>query len=430
MPSTDQTGLSRRELLALCSTCVSAGALAGYGVGRESDLLRSADCDPSPLDVSPTDWPAPNYDSANTRTVPREAAPGRDLTERWTISRRQPSRGQPVVTNGSVFVVGGFGNVYWLRSYDLLTGDEQWKRHVTSTPAHHALAAGGDSLFVPEFSDGDSTVSTALATADGSQRWTALVTGSSLTPALGSGLLLFQEDSDVVAIDAHTGDECWRADVGDRVRSSAATAGGLAIVNAGTDGRIVALDVRTGEQRWERDVSEQFHPDEENINDAVRARIVLGSEYAFVHTYGGRLLALDLASGDTEWVETSSDPDPTMKDGKTYAPAALEPVAFTEGALLALETYATDDPDVLYALDPDSGDDQWTYDPGETYLESPTVAGNTVYLTSPNALHLLDLTSGDSTGAYDVNGRSHYVTVADGVCLVTTSEEIVAFEAA
>lgn len=72
--------LSRRQLLAASGFCLGVGALGGYAYG--SNFFRDDGCTPTPVDVSPLDWPLPDYDGSNTRAVRSESAPAPGLTER------------------------------------------------------------------------------------------------------------------------------------------------------------------------------------------------------------------------------------------------------------------------------------------------------------------------------------------------------------
>ncbi len=70
--------LTRPQLLVICGSCMGIGGFVGYAYG--SDVLRD-ECNPTPMDVAPIDWPASNYDPANTRTTISESAPHGELTE-------------------------------------------------------------------------------------------------------------------------------------------------------------------------------------------------------------------------------------------------------------------------------------------------------------------------------------------------------------
>ncbi|WP_224333357.1 PQQ-binding-like beta-propeller repeat protein [Haloprofundus halobius] len=91
----------------------------------------------------------------------------------------------------------------------------------------------------------------ALATHDGTERWTAEVSDSTPTPGFATGHLFVSERQELIALNAHTGTKCWRTSLRDYPRSKA-TDSDILVVNVGTDGLLIALDAETGALRWER----------------------------------------------------------------------------------------------------------------------------------------------------------------------------------
>lgn len=208
MPSdTLSPPLSRRSLLALGGTCTAAAGLAGYGYG--SGLLRDDPCRSAPLDSSPFEWPVPNYDGANTRTAPPESAPTPPLTERWAISPNASSATELIVTNGSVFLAGTAGSQL-LHSYDVLTGKLEWARRGVPNPRDLTLLSGGDFLFIPQASGEDGVVSRAVATSDGSPRWSMDMHATPVDAVLEAGHFCLPRESDVLGFDSATGEACWQ----------------------------------------------------------------------------------------------------------------------------------------------------------------------------------------------------------------------------
>nr|WP_265112466.1 PQQ-binding-like beta-propeller repeat protein [Halosolutus halophilus] len=331
-----------------------------------------------------------------------------------------------MVANGSVFVASDVSAPDQLRSFDLFTGEQQWTRLISPPPVTVPLMVGGDHLFLPQDREDDESISRALTTADGSELWTSEVNSTHVTPLLDVGLLTFREDSDLVAVDARTGEECWRSGFADRPRSSAVYGSETVVVNVGTDGSVIALDAKTGDRRWEADISDYFHPNEDDINDAIRGHIVAGDDRIFVHTFGGLLIALDANTGETDWATPETHPEMIGN----AAPPELEPVAFSDGALLVIES-DRGRPAILHAIDPTTGDKQWTFEPEtdeDIALGSAAVAGEMVFLPVADELHLLDLTGGDVLETHGFDGYTESAILANGICLVTTTEGVVALE--
>ncbi|WP_265110017.1 PQQ-binding-like beta-propeller repeat protein [Halosolutus halophilus] len=424
MPSTDQShALTKRQLLALCGSCVGGGALGGYAYG--SGFLPDDDCNPAPLDTSPTDWPLPNYDGGNTRTVPSEHAPESGLSEKWSVSVQDP--GQPIAINGSVFVAGIRPD--FVISYDLFTGEERWTKPITTTQPGLRLSpmAGGDSLVIPQDSEDGDTVSRVWATADGSEQWTSDIPSGHVAPVLDAGLLVFRDSPDLIAIDARTGEECWRERFTDHLRSSTIHAGETIVMDTGRDGEIIALDAGTGDQQWNTDISEYFHPK----FDAVRDPLVAGTDRLFFGTFRGMLIALNAATGETEWVTPETHPELPTEGGREHAPLTLEPIVSSDDILVVIESDGTDRSDSLHTIDPTTGNKRWTFEPEEdedVRIRSAAVGGETVFLPLMDEFHLVDLASGEILETHELDGYAQSVSLADGLCLVATTEGIIAFE--
>jgi len=297
--------------------------------------------------------------------------------------------------------------------------------------------AGGDSLFVGEVSENERWVSKAVATADGSEQWVSDVDSDTITPVFEAGLLVFQTSSRsggaLTAIDARTGNECWQKSFEDSPRLSTTHAGETIVLETNLNGAITALDAETGEQQWKVDISEYFHPNEDKINDSVRGRLIAGTDRIFFRTFGGILIALNASTGEIDWVTPETPPELPTEGGRYYIPPGLKPVAFTEDVLVCVESDATDRSDTLHAINPTTGSEQWAYRPEKQEgvdIRSAAVAGETVFFLVNTELRLVDLSNGDLLERHGFDGYGESVTLADSVCLVTTTEELVAFEEA
>jgi outer membrane protein assembly factor BamB len=351
------------------------------------------------------------------------------LTERWAISPNASSATELIVTNGSVFVPGAAGSQL-LESYNLLTGKHEWTRRGLPHPRDLTLLSGGDFLFISQASGEDGIVSRAVATSDGSPRWSTDMHATPVDAALAAGHLCLPKGSDVLGFDAATGEECWQQTFDGLPRIRAATVGELVVTNAtGTDGELTVLDAETGQVTRSATVSSHFHPDDD-ITDGLRDRMIVGDDRWFVHTFGGRLLALHADTGAIDWVEKSSQPNLLKEGGNVYAPSQLRPVAISGETLLVFEEFVTDEPDVVYALDATTGETKWTVEAEAKSLQTPAVAGNTVFVLMGGKLQLFDLAEGDHIDAYDVAGWPSSVVLAGGLCVVSTTEELIAFESA
>lgn len=181
--------------------------LASVGLLATGGCLDSGDGDDSPdATDGRTDWPLPDFDANGTSYNPSATGPRSGAGERWRRTVPQPV-GRPVVAGGRVFLptLGG------LRTF-ALDGSPGW-----------SLAPLAD-------------------------RSTAWVTG----PAVHDGTAYVGTDDrrSLLALDAASGDEMWRVDVGD-VSVPPVPDHDWGTVFVGTrDGTVARVDAASGEVRW------------------------------------------------------------------------------------------------------------------------------------------------------------------------------------
>jgi outer membrane protein assembly factor BamB len=107
-------------------------------------------------------------------------------------------------------------------------------------------------------------------------------------PVLVGGLLIVgTAGGDLVALDARTGEERWRAAGGGRFNCALASDAGIVVAADATS--ILAFDAATGAERWQRDVA----------SDGPRIEITDGVVY--VGTIDGAVKGLDLQTGADRW---------------------------------------------------------------------------------------------------------------------------------
>ena len=140
-------------------------------------------------------------------------------------------------------------------------------------------------------------------------------------PILVGGLLIVgTADGHLVALDARTGEERWRATGGGRFAGAPAAAAGIVVAADSTS--IRAFDAATGAERWQRDV----------VSENARIEIVDG--VAYVGTIDGAVKGLDLQTGAESW-SWQGDPGLSVRvdivaDGVVYANPS-------DGRLLAID---------------------------------------------------------------------------------------------
>lgn len=170
-------------------------------------------------------------------------------------------------------------------------------------------------------------------------------------PGVGEGLVVVGSlEGDVIALDAASGAEKWRAKVGNEVIAAPAIGMGLVFVRS-NDGRLSAFDAASGERRWfwTRDVPMLSL----RGNDAP----VLGPGFVFVGNDDGTVVALSATDGRPMWEQAISQPE-----GRTELDrmADIDGTPVLEGSTL----YASSFKKQTLALDGPSGRPMWNSEHG------------------------------------------------------------------
>lgn len=183
------------------------------------------------------------------------------------------------------------------------------------------------------------------------------------SPAVdGSTVYFLAKTHEVVALDADTGTQRWRAHTGE----SGPTTAGSAVFIAGdeviaADYNVVAFDRRDGALRW------RFTP-----TDGYAPGIYLGApagELVFAGSPAGRVYAIDHRSGTARWTHLAAS------DGKT---TIFQPVTDGEVVVAGYTTFTAPLTGGVVALDALTGRERWTIAfprPGNPLLDSNWAGG-------------------------------------------------------
>ena len=285
----------------------------------------------------------------------------------WKLTTDGPIRSAPVVAGGVVYVAAGSGSLY---AIDLVTGEEQWLVHAStsnlSTPdivAGAVLVGTADGLRAFNAATGDLLRSVAT---DGA------VAGA---PADADGVVVFATGGGtVVAVDSTTQAARWTADVGAPVYSSVAIGGGIVV--AGTnEGAIVALGLLDGTVRWKTDVGDAGRVGTPTIEGGrIFASTGLDADGQPSH----HIVVLDAGSGKILWRYASP------RGAAVYTPAVAGGQAFV-----------TSEDGTVVALDVATGTVTWTTSVDSPVEIVPAIAGTAVYAAS----------NGGTAFALEVPGR-------------------------
>ena len=253
---------------------------------------------------------------------PTEPAELADFTPSLTVSKlwsANAGKGEdklglqqtPVVEDGKVYAAAVEGGV---RVFDLQTGKKVWEYEPEKEKKKPELRLSGG-------------------------------------PGVGEGLVVIGTlEGQVIALEAATGTEKWRAKVPNEVITAPAIGQGLVFVRT-NDGRVSAFDATNGERRW-------FHNQEPpNLTVRGNASLTLGPGVLFVGNDDGTVSALAVNDGREIWNQTVGVPS-----GRTE----LERMADVDGApvLDGTTLFATSFKKETVALEGPSGRPLWARENG------------------------------------------------------------------
>jgi outer membrane protein assembly factor BamB len=300
----------------------------------------------------------------------------------------------PIVGDGTVYVPGS-GGPGLIHAIDIETGETVWEFEPAGY-ASSALALADGTLYVGTWGK----AFYAIDADSGAEEWRQDIGhrfGSSspvvaddtvYVGTVGDGPLVVSGSEDeeefeacaFLALDAATGETEWHYrefDPKDNIKSSPTLAGGR--VYFGGENAVYALDAETGDEVWTRHIA--THPD-------ASPAVVDGVVYYGAPTGGGSgppatLWALDAASGDTVWTagidDVSLRTSPAVADGSVYVVASSRRVCTSVGGDGEAECSGVTR-GRLFALDTASGDRQWTADIKTDTRSSPAVADGVIYV--------------------------------------------------
>ena len=255
-----------------------------------------------------------------------------------------------------------------------------------------SLAAGG-ALHALDLKSGDEIWRTALDRGD----------GILATPAVADGVVYVATyDGVVLAVEAATGHETWRALLDAPVYYAAPAVEGGLLYLVDIEGRLYALDTDDGRRAW------RSAADPGALRGlgtpAVAADLVFVVSTPVHSDAPSALLALDAATGEERWRFVSKDSG-DVRGG----PAVADDRVFVSTTLGA-----------VYGLSAHRGSVDWRFDSDrEISASSPAVAdGEVIVGTDDGGVHVVDAVTGEPTRALpdqDGDGFLTSPTVADGV---------------
>jgi|AntRauMinimDraft_3_1070383.scaffolds.fasta_scaffold00385_9 outer membrane protein assembly factor BamB len=398
---------SRRQTLA------GAGlAATGLVVGSTVTAERSTS--------ATLDWPMARYDAAGTGYNPEATGPKDDPTVAWS-GELESSGGyeidQPVVVDGTVYA----GNDE-LIALDAATGDVRFSYGSYSGVSRSSPACASTSIYrtktlvigspggIVGLNAGGGHALFGLRF--GEERWlgpgetpnSSFFGASEAPPPIALDDTVYAAvpgTGDIVALEADNGSERWRK----RIEYEAAYSTTLTrpavrdgtVFVTGWPYQVRAFDAETGEERWDDEHDEQM------------VRPPTATESGVVVPTRTGVTVYEADGGDVRWTRDL--------DGNA-----------TEGAAAVAEgrVFVTDGTESLYALDLETGDDEWSV--SFSHVATPVVADGVVYVSRGIELVAFDAETGEQRFAREAERYFSPPAVGDGVLYVVDGDRVLALE--
>jgi outer membrane protein assembly factor BamB len=303
----------------------------------------------------------------------------------WQVNVGKAAPGlAPAVTPSAIYAAASDGT---LVRVDPASGRVVWR--ISAGQKISAGPGADDSLVVVGTDKGEVL---AFGT-DGKPAWTAKVSSEVIAPPVVADgtAIVFSGDGRIFALAGADGKTKWvnqRSNPPLTIRNSAggtASRGGLFAGTAG--GRLLALEVATGNVGWDATVASPKGSTElERIADITSLPYIDAKQVCAV-AYQGRVACFEIARGNLLWSRDMSSLTGLTADGRNL--------------------YVTDDRGAVHALDKTSGASVWKQDTlAERRPGGPQLVGEFVGVIDPEGyLHLLSPINGAYVGRLATDGR-------------------------
>jgi outer membrane protein assembly factor BamB len=321
-------------------------------------------------------------DAAHTGVLGGPAPTGEPVLT-WRYDAAGEITGSAATANGLVYFTGKRGDLF---AVDVQSGDLRWQAHLgdfvsKSTPAisgNTVIVAGGYALFAFNAGTGEQLwklpiqyAAQSSPTIDGSVAYVASQTGRVYAVDIASGAQIWSYNAEAVivsspavsgayvyvgtdsgivhALRVDRGTAIWKTEVGGNIFASPAVIDGKVIVEARGQA-LVALTADEGTELWRYGISGQ-------------SSVAIGGGLVIAGSDDGGIHAIDLATGQPEWLFPTGSPvisSPVIVGGTIFAASGLN----------------------LYAVNLTDGTGLWRFSTTDTIEASPAVANGQIYIGS------------------------------------------------
>lgn len=147
----------------------------------------------------------------------------------------------------------------------------------------------------------------------------------------GNRIYAASRDGNVVALDPQSGKAVWRNELDIELSAGPGVGEGVVVIGA-ANGYLIALDADSGDEMWRT-----------NITGETLARPVIEDDTVLVLTIDNRLRALSVFDGSSRWILEQSTPDLTMRGSASPVVVGTSVIAgFDNGRLVAVDVASGD----------------------------------------------------------------------------------------
>lgn len=278
----------------------------------------------------------------------------------------------PVIADGVVYIGSLDGNLY---AVNLADGAEKWRFHTELGFA--AAAAVRDGFVYIGDTEGRFYC---LDAATGRAKWgfEAQAEIDSSANFIGDRVLFGSQDASLYCLNAASGELVWKYTIEDQIRCFPTVVDNRAFV-AGCDSKLHVIDLTKGEKIASVEIDAPT-----GTSPAVQG------DFVYFGTEGNTFFCINWREARVSWVYQNAR-------AQAYrSSAAVTPATVVVGGRNKL----------IHALDPQTGDEQWTFATKARVDGSPIIVGQRVYVGGGDGrVYGLDLKTGANVWEYETGGR-------------------------
>jgi outer membrane protein assembly factor BamB len=253
---------------------------------------------------------------------------------------------QPVVAGDLLYMGAADGS---FRAFDRHTGEPKWQIARKDYRLYHTAPAVVDGVIyfngVEAINPNGGVHAFDALTGDG--KWTLKVKGPGGV-AVADGVLYFgADDHNLLAVNAETGQEIWRFEASNYVRTPVIMNGRVFFSDLSNN--LYAVDLKSGKELWQVAMKNKMA----TRLAAYRGLLYFGGRY-------GNLFAVDVDTGKEKWIYSTFKPclRPVVANGMVYS--------------------ATPD-NVIFAVNAETGQEKWRYKTKHPLHAPPLVGDGVIY---------------------------------------------------